>query len=490
MPARVRKSVYSIADDAPELEWYRRAVGHLKTLPRNQPGSWEFVAACHGIAGVPAPAPNGLWNECQHQTWFFLPWHRGYLVGFESIIADTVAALGGPANWALPYWDYSDTSNPRARELPPAFRNRFLADGSINDLWSPRNRPVPPNPALTLSPGDVSLAAMASPNFTNPPGSRTTGFGGRQTGWNHGGGASGDLEARPHNVVHTGIGGLMANPLTAALDPIFWLHHCNIDRLWEVWRGLQSPIRDPSAPAWLTGVKFKLVQKKGTPFNFQCVQALDTQTLLHGYKYDNVTPVVPSVLVATGGPGPVVPHATAATRWLTVSPMAVERFPNLIAASAEPLRLSAENTETVVRPERRQERGLFSLTRAGEPKQFFLSLENVVAQGTARDYKVFVDLPQDNRMPLQVGLLATFGVNVASDADGPHGGNGLSQVFDITDALTELGIGAGAFNDLRVTFEPVRREGLEDVPADYQYADLIDSEPSDLTVGRINLYAE
>lgn len=489
MAVRVRKNVYLLADDAPELDWYRRAVGHLKSQSLNKAGSWEFIAACHGIAGVPAPAPNGLWNECQHQTWFFLPWHRGYLAGFESIIADTVAALGGPSDWALPYWDYSDTSNPRARELPPAFRNRFLADGSINDLWSPRNRPVPPNPALTLSPGDVSLAAMAARDFTNPPGSVTAGFGGRQTGWNHGGGRSGELEGLPHNVIHMGIGGLMSNPLTAALDPIFWLHHCNIDRLWEVWRGMQSPVRDPSAAAWLTGVTFKFVEKKGASFNFQCVQALDTQTLLHGYRYDSVTPVAPAVLIATGGPAPIVPDATAATNWLTVNSMAVERFPNLVAASAAPLRLSAENAETIVHPEKRDS-SLFSLARSSVPKHFYLSLENVVAQGTARDYKVFVDLPQDNRVPLQVGLLATFGVNVASDADGPHGGNGLSQIFDITEALKELGIGAAALDDLRVTFEPVRREGLEDVPADYAYADLLRSEPADLIVGRVNIYAE
>ena len=46
---------------------------------------------------------------------------------------------------------------------------------------------------------------------------------------------SGALEQQPHNVIHMAVGGLMRNPVTAALDPLFWLHHCNIDRLWEVW---------------------------------------------------------------------------------------------------------------------------------------------------------------------------------------------------------------------------------------------------------------
>jgi tyrosinase len=42
----------------------------------------------------------------------------------------------------------------------------------------------------------------------------------------------------PHNRIHVligGTGGFMSDPATAALDPIFWLHHCNIDRLWNKW---------------------------------------------------------------------------------------------------------------------------------------------------------------------------------------------------------------------------------------------------------------
>ena len=40
---------------------------------------------------------------------------------------------------------------------------------------------------------------------------------------------------------NSNLPGLMSDPDTAGLDPIFWLHHANIDRLWEVWR--QNPTR-------------------------------------------------------------------------------------------------------------------------------------------------------------------------------------------------------------------------------------------------------
>ena len=41
--------------------------------------------------------------------------------------------------------------------------------------------------------------------------------------------------AEMHNKVHLYIGGLMMHVATSSNDPIFWLHHCNIDRLYEKW---------------------------------------------------------------------------------------------------------------------------------------------------------------------------------------------------------------------------------------------------------------
>ena len=38
-----------------------------------------------------------------------------------------------------------------------------------------------------------------------------------------------------HNRVHIYIGGAMQSVPRASNDPIFFLHHCNIDRLYEEW---------------------------------------------------------------------------------------------------------------------------------------------------------------------------------------------------------------------------------------------------------------
>jgi tyrosinase len=480
---RVRKDVYSLTAGAPELDWYGRAIGALKALPRTSPRSWEFMAACHGISsGVPTPpGATTLWRQCQHQTWFFLPWHRGYLVALEAIILAEIEEMGGPNDWALPYWDYSDPGNPRARELPPAFRARNLPDGSTNHLWSPRNAGTPPNP-LTLLPSDVGLAALAEPNFTNPPASMNAGFGGPQTGWNHGGGRNGALESMPHNRIHNAIGGLMRDPRTAALDPIFWLHHCNIDRLWEEWRGRVTPPRDPTSASWLSGVKFDFVDSAGGMFTLASGDMLDTTTLRHGYRYDTIPPVAPTARSTGAG---VMAAVMSTVNAMTISEP--DRRAELVAANVETLRLGGTSVGTTVRFNPDGGRAAMFARKVG-PKRHYLSIENVVGDGPARDYRVFVDRPGSTQVPQQVGILTTFGVGEASDRDGSHAGNGISQVIDATDAIERLG--PTELEAVRVMFEPIPRGMPEDAPDDFPYRDLLAAGEAELRVGRVNLYTE
>src|SRR5690348_12431538 len=46
------------------------------------------------------------WDQCQHGSWYFLPWHRGYLMALEAQLRADIVSLGGPADWALPYRNY------------------------------------------------------------------------------------------------------------------------------------------------------------------------------------------------------------------------------------------------------------------------------------------------------------------------------------------------------------------------------------------------
>src|SRR5580704_17465896 len=93
----------------------------------------------HQVDDDPAAhrGPPADWDQCQHQSGYFLPWHRGYLVAFEAIVRASIVKQGGPATWALPYWDYNEAANPKARTLPLALTAAKMPDGTDNPLATP-----------------------------------------------------------------------------------------------------------------------------------------------------------------------------------------------------------------------------------------------------------------------------------------------------------------------------------------------------------------
>src|SRR3569623_3760765 len=52
--------------------------------------------------------------------------------------------------------------------------------------------------------------------------------------WINGSGTQGTLEATPHNNIHTHLGGYMPKG-KSPMDPIFLMHHGNIDHIWWRW---------------------------------------------------------------------------------------------------------------------------------------------------------------------------------------------------------------------------------------------------------------
>ena len=307
---RTRKSVFKLGNPGDDLDWFGKAVGALRQLPITDPTSWRYQGAVHGYPGAdqdPDATPGEampsradqrkFWNQCQHQTWFFLPWHRGYLACFEEIVAATVVKLGGPQGWALPYWNYSDASNPNARSLPLAFLNQSAADGSPNPLFLAGRNLTDQQHQLPAS--DVDLECLTHSQFDGTTNGGEPGFGGPDTPFNHFGSTNGRLENVPHNVIHVDVGGLMTDPNTAALDPIFWLHHSNIDRLWEVWTHRDATFTNPDVAAWLTDVPFVLHDSTGAVVTFTPSQMLDTTTVRHGYRYDDIADPIPAATAQT-----------------------------------------------------------------------------------------------------------------------------------------------------------------------------------------------
>jgi hypothetical protein len=45
------------------------------------------------------------------------------------------------------------------------------------------------------------------------------------------------VEFDAHNDVHNWCNGTLSDPMRSTRDPIFWLLHANVDRLWDLWQG-------------------------------------------------------------------------------------------------------------------------------------------------------------------------------------------------------------------------------------------------------------
>jgi len=153
-------------------------------------------------------------KSCQHKNWYLLPYHRLYLLYFE---AACQAVLEDPT-FAIPYWDWS-------------------MDGTIPDEFYDTEALQAPRDLVkgaAIPEGFVSKTVvesiLASSEFHNFHSYEPTfSLLGRSTK------EEGQFEMLPHDGVHNNIGGIMANATRSPTDPIFWLHHANIDRLWSIW---------------------------------------------------------------------------------------------------------------------------------------------------------------------------------------------------------------------------------------------------------------
>jgi hypothetical protein len=254
-PTFTRLDVGGLSATSPTLVSYAKAIKAMQALPSTNPLSWAYQAAIHGTT---LSGSHPAWNTCQHGTIYFWSWHRMYLYWFERIIRK----MSGDANFALPFWNYEAATE---RKLPAPFRN------SASTLYVS-------NRGAGWNAGTASLAASAV---------ATSGFMPTVPYYN----AQSGCESTPHAAVHVSVGGWMGFVPTAAQDPIFYLHHSNIDRLWNAWLkqggGRSNPLSDN---AWKT-TKFLFFDENGAQKWMTGCDVLRAQEQLN-YVYQNEPPQV------------------------------------------------------------------------------------------------------------------------------------------------------------------------------------------------------
>jgi len=506
--AFTRKNVWELGGDwADAILWYARGVAEMKARPLAEPTSWRFYAAIHGLDSPlwrqlgylsnSDPMPTNavarrFWSQCQHGSWYFLPWHRGYLLAFEAVVRDAVVKLGGPADWALPYWNYF---KPGQSSLPPAFASADWPDGAGNNPLFVSQRYGPADDGDVYVPLDqVDLNELGDPDFMGVGNGGSPGFGGVDTGFEHGGETHGGIETQPHDWVHGLVGGgtrqrpgLMSDPDTAGLDPIFWIHHANIDRLWEVWRANPANHGNPSESTWLKGPAsigerpFSMPMPGG-PSDYTPADMVDPGQLgQYSYAYDDLGPAAPAFplierLMRLGAKAEVVKG---------VSRVPPKQNVELVGANQETLRVVSDGARTEVKLDRAVRRKVAaSLTEAPqaaapEPDRVFLNLENVRGLSDATAFRVYVNLPagaDPHKHPERLaGRVSLFGVRKATATDEGHAGKGLTFPLEITKIVDTLHLDEALDVDsLNVTIVPVKP-----VPEDAQ-----------VSIGRVSIFRQ
>lgn len=183
--ARIRKSTVCLT----QAEWdaYNNAINELVAS-----GRWQQLYMFHA---------NRNGNHRMHGSMSgpvgygrFLYWHRVYLILCENALREVDDSI------TIPYWDWI-----RSEGVPEGLNHMPIRGVSRN--------------TGTIDFTDEEEISQILENDTFD----SFVFA---------------LEVFPHNRGHNWVGGIMSHPMDSPMDPFFYIHHANVDRIFALWQAL------------------------------------------------------------------------------------------------------------------------------------------------------------------------------------------------------------------------------------------------------------
>ncbi|XP_027929473.1 polyphenol oxidase I, chloroplastic-like [Vigna unguiculata] len=289
---RVRKPFHML--DEQYIAKFEKGIALMKALPQDDPRSFiqqakVHCAYCNGAYHLEPPFQDTKFDI--HVSWFFFPFHRWYMYFFERILGNLI----GDPHFALPFWNWDSAEG---MQMPSCFTDHNSSlynqlrhqkhlpphvvdlNYHLEDSYVPSQQQVSYNLATMYK---QMVLASTTELFMGSP---------FRLGDNNPHPGMGSVEVAPHNTLHSWIGGAdtphhedMGTFYTAARDPIFYVHHANMDRMWAIWKTLGEGRRDYSDEDWLDS-EFYFYDENADFVRVKVRDCVDTKKL--GYVYQDV----------------------------------------------------------------------------------------------------------------------------------------------------------------------------------------------------------
>nr|CCD61124.1 polyphenol oxidase precursor [Taraxacum officinale] len=457
---RIRQPIHRASPEY--IEKFKVAMQKMKALPDDDPCSFKnqakvHCAYCNGnYTQMASGYPEKILQV--HYSWLFFPFHRWFLYFFERILGDLIE----DKTFGLPYWNWD---NPAGMEIPAVFEE----GGKSNPLYNSYRNVNHLRPAIVdldyqmeernMSPLDqirINMCNMNRRMMRNASDAKSF-FGGEYVAGNNPtpreDSSIGSIEAGCHTAVHRWVGDPrtpnhedLGNFYSAAYDPLFYIHHSNVDRMWTLWKGFGGEGRiEPNDKNWeeASYVFYDENRKPVRVYNKHCVNLEDLK-----YEYeDSETPWKSN---------PPKPHPRSSVTTASPENMAAMKFP---------LSISETVTVQVKRPETNRPKDQKKTIRE------ILLLKGINFDGGKFvKFDVFVNVCDDiSRItPCESQYAGAFGLLPHKRGEKPDSKTGVR--IELTELLEE--INADGDDSVRVTIVP--RVGCDDVTFEDIKIELID----------------
>lgn len=277
----VRQNINTLANSGPAWNLYVQALSAFQADGQADLLSYYEIAGIHGRPYTSWDNVNGANGDystgyCTHDSILFPIWHRPYMALYETTLYNYVqqvaakytgsnaATYQAAANtWRMPYWDWASTPQMPASVTAPVL-SITGPSGSIminNPLYNYTFHPLSTSD-FPSNAGDAPQTIISAPatyrdasngisneNYVNQQlaaagltastyntFTRATTYSNYATQAN-----SGSSIESVHGTIHVTVGqsnGHMTYIPYSAYDPIFWLHHTNVDRLFAMWQAI------------------------------------------------------------------------------------------------------------------------------------------------------------------------------------------------------------------------------------------------------------